>query len=69
MAARGVGDFWVMCHENQRLIAVLLQFSQHSQHIKAGDRIEIACRFIGEQHLRAINQSASNSYALLLAAG
>src|SRR5215472_7530209 len=49
--------------------SVLVELLENCHDLYAGAAIEIASRFVGEQHLRFVDQCSRNCHSLLLPAG
>src|SRR6267143_6610874 len=67
-AAGGVGNVGVVRNKDERF-ALRVQFVEELHDLGAGNRVEIAGRFVGEDDERVVDERAGNGHALLLATG
>src|SRR6266508_1707790 len=67
--ALGVGGDVLLVRDHDDSDAVLVELLKNRHDLDAGAAVEIARRFIRQQHLRIIDQRARNRDALLLTAG
>ncbi len=67
-AAGMPGDVLLMCNNNDG-VAFPPEFFKQRHDFLAGLGIEVACRFVGQQEGRFVDQGAGDGHALALAAG
>jgi len=66
-ALRHRSDLRVVRDDDDRA-ALLVEVTQDREHIAAGDRVEVACRLVGEDEVRVGDEGSSDRDSLLLAA-
>lgn len=62
-------QFLAMGHDNHTFLILVCNVLQQVNHIPSGGLIQIACRFICQQHLGIAGQSTGDGYPLLLTTG
>src|SRR5574341_828687 len=59
----------IVCDQQERRVALAVEFDQQLKDVFAVPRIQVARRLVGQQNLRIVGEGARDGYALLLAAG
>src|SRR5215471_2607172 len=63
-----LGDVLLMRDEHDGL-ALVIQVLEHGQNLRGGLRVQVARRFVRQNHLRIVDERTRDGDALLLAAG
>ena len=67
--ALGVGSHVVFVRDHDDRAALVVEALEHRQDFLAGDGVEVARGFIGQDEIRIVHQAAGDRDALLLSAG